>query len=162
MASKIEKPITEKVSVNLVVKFSHTTAPIACTHASTHGSFYIHPNTTAFYSTQVTPFEGSLFELKIVSTQGYYGTVSITNRGPVKVRFLKFRLEPGHHEKLDFELEPNGSNDIQNVPFSSYSDQYGRVKFVFDLELFGKHLSLSSLSCSLDFGIKYVHVSYKS
>jgi hypothetical protein len=155
MASKIEKPITEKVSVNLVVKFSHTTAPIACTN----GNFYIQPNTTAFYSTQVTPFEGSLFELKIVSTQGYYGTVSITNRGPVKVRFLKFRLEPGLHEKLDFELEPNGSNDIQNVPFSSYSDQYSRVKFVFDLELFGKHLSLS---CSLDFGIKYVHVSYKS
>jgi hypothetical protein len=152
MASKIEKPITEKVPANRAVKFSHTTAPIACAHASTaiaspHG-FYIHPSkTTAFYSTQVTPIEGSSFELKIVSTQGYYGTVSITNRGPVKVRFLKFRLEPGKQEKLDFELEPNGSIDFQNVPFSSFASPYqaGCVTFGFDLELFGKYSSLCSL-----------------
>jgi hypothetical protein len=125
MASKIEKPATENVSANLVVKFSHTTAPIACTN----GNFYIQPNPKAFYSTKVTPFEGTSFEMKIVSTQGYYGTVSITNRGPVKVRFLKFRLEPGQQEKLDFELEPNGSVDIQNVPFSCYpsSSTYGHV-----------------------------------
>jgi hypothetical protein len=147
MASKIEKPATENVSANLVVKFSHTTAPIACTHASTHGNFYIQPNPKAFYSTKVTPFEGTSFEMKIVSTQGYYGTVSITNRGPVKVRFLKFRLEPGQQKKLDFELEPNGSIDIQNVPFDSYPSYstYGHVTFVFDLELFGKHLSFCSL-----------------
>jgi hypothetical protein len=146
MASKIEKPTAEKVPAHRTVKFSHTTAPIGPDRL-THGNFYKQPNTTAFYSTQVTPFEGSSFELKIVSTQGSYGTVSITNHGPVKVRFLKFRLEPGHHEKLDFELEPNGSIDIQNVPFSTYPSPNlaGYVTFGFNLELFGKYSSLRSL-----------------
>ncbi len=142
MASKIEKPTTEKVPANRTVKYSHTTHSIACTH----GNFYMQPNTTAFYFTKVTPFEGSSFELKIVSN-GYTGTVSITNRGPVKVRFLKFQLEPGYHQKLNFELEPNGSIDILNVTFSSYPspNQAGRVTFGFNLELFGKFLSLCSL-----------------
>ncbi len=147
MASKILKPTTEKVPANRTVKFSHTTPSIACyDYDYDDYNYYIEPSTVC-YSTNVTPFEGSSFELKIVSTTGYNGTVSITNRGPVKVRFLTFRLEPGHHEKLDFELEPNGSIDIQNVPFASYPspNRAGRVTFGFNLELFGKFLILCSL-----------------
>jgi hypothetical protein len=128
---------------NSIVKFFHATTPIVC--SSENCSILI--GTTA-YSTKLFPFEGSSFELRVVSTGGHYGTVSLKNCSPVIVHILRFRLLPGNDEKLNIELKPNESIDIQNIQFCNYLDpatypQFNQdnrfIKLDLELQLSGKN-----------------------
>jgi len=133
MTSKSEIPAeVNDAPAGRLVKFSHTSTAIKILGLGC----YIEPGATA-YSAKLTPAEGLSFELTVVSTKGNRGTVSLKNWGSAKVRFRKFRLEPGQNEKCNFELEPDGSIHITNVMFSPYYNPADEsLKFFCKLELF--------------------------
>ncbi len=133
MTSKSEIPVElNDAPAGRLVKFSHTSTAIKILGLGC----YIEPGATA-YSAELTPAEGLSFELKVVSTNGNSGTVSLKNCGSAKVRFRKFRLEPGQNEKCNFELEPDGSIDIQDFHFKDYYIKVNSIiKVVCELELF--------------------------